>query len=345
MISRITRIGFTALAFIVIAGISTYTTLTLLIKQENTVIVPDLVGKDVVEVLFVLTDLGLNTKLGGAEYSANMPANHVVFQEPRPGDEIKKDRDVRIILSKGPKNIQVPNLKGVSISQARILLEEDGLCLGAQSTIYSDKVRKDDIVAHSPAGGRTLSRGSCVDILVSSGARPAAYKMPDLNGRPLEETMLLFESIDLKLGTVRPVSYKSRPWNSIVEQEPLPGHRVMEGFRVDLAVNRSEGETDRDAVNGLAGVHLFRYRAADGFLNRRIRVRLNGFGGSIELYDDFLKPGDEIWYVVPDNPGTTLLLYEDGALAPALRDEWESVFSFQQAGFDFEMPDLDAGEG
>lgn len=342
MISRITRIGFTALAIIAIAGISAYTTLTLLIKQGKPVRVPDLVGKDVVEVLFMLTDLGLNTKLGGAEYSADMPANHVVFQEPKPGDEIKKDRDVRIILSKGPKNIDVPNLKGVSLSQARILLEENGLCVGTRSTIYSDRVRKDEIVAHSPAGGRTLSRGSCVDILVSRGARPAAYKMPDLNGRPLEETMLLFESVDLKLGRVRPVSYKNRPWNSIVEQEPLPGHRVMEGFRVDLSVNRTEGETDRDALHGLTGVHLFRYRAANGFLNRRIRVRLDGFGGSIELYDDFLKPGDELWYVVPDNPDTTLLLYEDGALAPALREEWESAFGFQHAGFDFQMPDLGA---
>ena len=76
MISRITRIGGMAAAFIIIAGVSAYLTLTFMIKQRNTVIVPDLVGKDVVDVLFLLTDLGLNTKVRGAEYRTDIPVNH-----------------------------------------------------------------------------------------------------------------------------------------------------------------------------------------------------------------------------------------------------------------------------
>jgi hypothetical protein len=74
-------------------------------------------------------------------------------------------------------------------------------------------------------------------------------------------------------------------------------------------------------------------------------VRLNGFGGSIELYDDFLTPGDEIWYIIPDNPDTTLLVYEDGALVPASRDEWEAAFGFNPTGFDVEIPELETDKG
>jgi eukaryotic-like serine/threonine-protein kinase len=332
VISRIASIGLIVLVFTVIAGVSAYLTLTFFIKQEDTVVVPDLVGKDVVRVLFALTDLGLNTKVRGADYSASIPKNHVIFQEPQPGDEIKKNRDVRIVISKGTKTVLTPNLAGLPVSQARIILEENGLCPGAQSHMFSSRVRNDGIVSHSPSAGRAISRGDCVNLLVSRGSRPVAYKMPELNGHALEETILLLETVNLQLGNIRSESFKNRPWNSIVAQEPLPGHRVLEGIRIDLSVNRPRGEDGRGSGDGLSGIKLFRYRAANGFLKQRLHIRLNGFGELIDLYDDFLKPGDEIWHIIPDNPDTSLLLYEDGELVTAPPDERETVFRLTPPG-------------
>jgi len=122
LISRIIKIAALFIAFAMVVGISAYLALTLIIKSEDTVVVPDLVGKNVVYVLEFLTDLGLNTKVKGSEYSAEIPEDHVIFQEPEPGAEIKKGRDVRIILSKGTMTILVPNLKGLTLQQSRIIL-------------------------------------------------------------------------------------------------------------------------------------------------------------------------------------------------------------------------------
>ena len=61
------------------AGVSAYFTLTLIIKSEDTVIVPELIGKDVVYALEFLTDLELNTKVKGSEYSENIPKNNVTY--------------------------------------------------------------------------------------------------------------------------------------------------------------------------------------------------------------------------------------------------------------------------
>ncbi len=105
MIAKIAKISILGLAFLLVAGASAYLTLTLIIKSEDTVMVPDLVGKDVVSALEILTDLQLNTKVNGSEYDQKFPKNHVTFQEPEAGSEIKKDRDVRIIISKGAKTI------------------------------------------------------------------------------------------------------------------------------------------------------------------------------------------------------------------------------------------------
>ena len=64
------------IAFILLAGISAYLTLTFLIKGEDTVVVPKLAGKKVVEVLQTLSDLGLNTKVGGSEYHDTVPLSN-----------------------------------------------------------------------------------------------------------------------------------------------------------------------------------------------------------------------------------------------------------------------------
>jgi len=55
MIARILKIAALGAAFLLVAGASAYLTLTFIIKSEDTVIVPDLVGKDVVSALELLT--------------------------------------------------------------------------------------------------------------------------------------------------------------------------------------------------------------------------------------------------------------------------------------------------
>ena len=128
MIAKFVKIAAVAVAFLVVTGVSAYITLTLIVKSEDTVIVPHLEGKDVVYALELLSELELNTKVKGSEYTSDIPKNHVVFQEPQPGSEIKKGRDVKIIISRGPRTVAVPNLIALSLQQASIILEENDIC-------------------------------------------------------------------------------------------------------------------------------------------------------------------------------------------------------------------------
>ena len=152
MITKLVKIAVLFIGFLVIAGASAYLTLTFIIKSEDTVIVPDLVGKDVVTALERLTDLQLNTKVNGSEYSRQFPKNHVIYQEPDPGSEIKKDRDIRIIISKGPKNILMPNLISLSERQARMIMEENSISQGYLTRTYFNAVEKDNIIERKVNG-------------------------------------------------------------------------------------------------------------------------------------------------------------------------------------------------
>jgi serine/threonine-protein kinase len=314
MITRIAKITALCLAFIVVAGISAYLTLTFLIKSEDTVIVPDFIGKDVVYVLEYLTGLGLNTKVKGSEYSLNVPKNHVIFQQPEPGAEIKKGRDVRIIISKGAKTILMPNITGLSFLQARIIFEENDLCQGQQSRTFSRNIENDRIISQSPLPGARVQRGDCVNLLVSSGQRPMAYKMPELAGLSIEDAVLLIEKFDLPLGEIKSVFYEYKPRNTVVSQEPLAGYRVDEGIRVNLVINRKPRKKDQEYLPGEQRRNLFTYRLNNGFLRRHIRVELKSNGFSSDLFDEFIKPGQEIWLLIPTNNEATVLLYEDDKL-------------------------------
>jgi len=318
VISRILKFGSLFFLFIMIVGASAYLTLTRIIKSEDTVVVPDLLGKNVVYVLELLTDLGLNTKVKGSEYSADVPENNVIFQEPEPGAEIKKGRDVRIIISKGAKSILMPNLNGLSLRQARIILEENSLRRGEISSTYSNTIRKDEIIAQIPSQGTLITRGQGVDLLVSMGIRPRAYKMPDLIGLSFNSAITMIESIDLVLGEIKTHFHEGKPLHTVVAQESPSGYCVTQGSTVNIVINRKPVQKGHSYLNESQGPGLFRYRLKDGFLKRHIRVRLNSFGVSADLFDDFMKPGEEIWLLIPRKNDATVFLYEDGDLLKTL---------------------------
>ena len=84
------KIGGLLSLFVVVAGLAGYFTLKAIVRSNDVVIVPDLEGKDVVYALELLTDLGLNTKVSGYEFRNDIAKNHVAYQDPKPGAEVKK---------------------------------------------------------------------------------------------------------------------------------------------------------------------------------------------------------------------------------------------------------------
>jgi beta-lactam-binding protein with PASTA domain len=314
LIKRILKIAALFSVTAIVFGASAYFSLNFIVKSEDTVVVPDLVEKDVIYALEILSEIGLNTKVKRSEYNSDIPKNHVIFQDPASGAEIKKGRDVRIVISKGAKNISMPNLKRLSIQQALIILEENGLRPGEKSLSYNNAIIKDDVVEQLPSPGSLVKRGESVNLLVSLGPIPKAHKMPDLEGLSIEDAILLIERENLVVGEIKSFFYGDKPKNVVAGQEPLAGHRVIEGSTVDIIINREPKKSDQRYAGGQGGVGLFRYRIETGFLKRHIKVLLNSFGVSSDLFDDFMKPGEEIWLLVPKNNDATVILYRDGAI-------------------------------
>lgn len=311
MIWRVFKMIALFLAFGVTTALFTYLTLRFIIKSEDTVTTPDVVGKEVVSALKTLSDLELNTKVRHFEYSAATPANHVIFQEPEPGAILKKGRDVRLIISKGARTIPTPNLINLALRQALIILETNDLGAGVQAQTFHSEIEKDHVIAQTPFPNATIHRNAKVDLLISLGKRPRTYMMPNLRMRPVSGAVMAIEQINLRLGEIKLEKTPNAPPDVVIAQEPQAGHRIISSQVVDLVVNRSPSNTLIQDWRRPQGVALVRHRLANGFLNHRIRVRLNGFGAPIDVVDDFHRPGEEIWVLAPRNCNITVQLYED----------------------------------
>ena len=159
------------MVFFAIAGASAYLTLTFIIESEETVVVPELEGKDAVAVLELLSGLELNTKVKESRFDTEIPADHVIHQEPDAGTPIKKGRDVKVILSKGPETFSTPKFTGISLQQARVILSNKGLAQGVVTRTFSPDADDGMVVSQTPPAGTPVTRKDSVDLLVSRGAQ------------------------------------------------------------------------------------------------------------------------------------------------------------------------------
>lgn len=297
---------FILILFSTVAGLSAFFTLSFFIKGEESVIVPELSGKDAVFVLQLLSGLGLNTRVSGFEYDGAIPRNHVIHQTPEPGRTIKKGRDVSLVISRGTPTVAVPDLRGYQLPQAMIVVEQNGLAAGNNATVFSDTAARGTVIAQFPRPGSTARRSDSIDLLVSQGSRPASYSMPDFEGRLLDEAMLVMDEYKLMLDGITTVYDKTKPENAVIGQTPKAGHYVEENRKIRLVVNRRA--KDESTGQAHAG-RLFRYRLPHGYLKQHIRLDLSIYGMNVTLHDSLMPPGREIWAFVPAHTQAALFLY------------------------------------
>src|SRR3990172_7017111 len=97
-----------------------------------------------------------------------LPINHIIFQKPKPGKTIKKGRNVKILISKGPRILLIPNLIGQHLREIELSLAEKQLRIGDVLTVHSN-YSEGIWIAQEPKPDEKGSQGDSVDILVSLG--------------------------------------------------------------------------------------------------------------------------------------------------------------------------------
>ncbi|GAF96960.1 unnamed protein product, partial [marine sediment metagenome] len=163
----------------------------------------------------------------------HIPAGRIQRQSPPPGLQVKRGREVDLVVSLGPEALRVPAVVGEGLVHARFLLARAGISLGRVLTVSSRLVARDEVVASSPPPGTSLVGSGKADLLVSSGPPPERYLMPDVRGLEVPQVSAALEQAGLKV-TRRVWRGARGRLNEIVEQTPPPGYPVPVGGTVEL---------------------------------------------------------------------------------------------------------------
>jgi len=235
-----------------------------------------------------LAGLGLNLKVQGFDHSGKIAKDRIIDQDPLPGMKVKSGREIRVVLSKGPRARIVPELKGLSLEQAQSILLQSEIELGQISYAYSEEVREADrVLAQAPAPSTEVGREGKVDLLVSLGPRPTALILPDFTGQNYTQALLKLEQAGLKAG---PIRYDYRPnWppGAVLLQDPPAGSRIVPGTVVTLTVNREAGETH-------SGLDFPDHDLDYGLLRREIRFQAPTEGAGLDVHRTWEGPGRRV---------------------------------------------------
>lgn len=204
--------------------------------RARNVSVPTLVGKTVEAATTEAESAGLLVRVDEARRpDLQMPAGHVLDQEPPAGATSRRQRTVRLIVSAGARIARVPSLIGESERGARIRLTQTGLVLGPVAEIRSADYPPDVVIAQDPAAN---TQTTDVRLLVNRGEDRAAYVMPDLIGVSGERAADALRTRGFRVAIVAQQSSPGIPPGIVLRQTPRGGYQVHPGDAISLEVSR-----------------------------------------------------------------------------------------------------------
>ena len=140
---------------------------------------PNLVGKTRDEAQQIADDLGVRLEILEVA-SSDVEEGKVISQDPEYSEtKIDKDTVIKINVSKGPEESELPKLEGLKIDDARKTAETLGITLDEQKQT-SDTVEKDVIIKQDTAVGTLVKPGDTVVVHISSGVEQV--KVPTVLG-------------------------------------------------------------------------------------------------------------------------------------------------------------------
>ena len=130
------------------------------------------------------------------------PSGMVLDQSPEPGRSMMVTPDgieVELTVSSGADEYVVPDVLNMSYSDAVTAIQNAGFVAEIENST-SDSVARNNVISTSPAAGETISSGSTVYLLVSSGSEILYVEVPNLIGSTEEAAKAKLESANLSYG-------------------------------------------------------------------------------------------------------------------------------------------------
>ncbi|WP_164413493.1 Stk1 family PASTA domain-containing Ser/Thr kinase [Streptomyces salinarius] len=136
----------------------------LVVSKGSPIDVPDVTGDDLEDAKAELTEAGLKVKVADERVNSQYDSGQVARQTPDAGGRAAEGDTVTLTLSKGPRMIEVPDVVGDSVDDAKRKLEDAGFDVDEDRGLlglFGDTVDKQSV-----DGGDTAPEGSTIKITI-----------------------------------------------------------------------------------------------------------------------------------------------------------------------------------
>lgn len=278
--------------------------------SNSTVDVPNVVGKQLSVATRLLEERHLRVSSSEVTNS-DVPAGQVISQSPEPGESVKEQRLVHLVVSKGAGDITIPDLQGMSFDQAREKLKSLGLSIG-KITYVSDTSKDDGIVISQglQAGGKA-SKGATVDITVNQ-TKSSTIEIPNVVGMTIKEAKEALGNLGLSISKI---SGSNEDTAIVTEVSPAPGSSVKRDESVSLVGEAKADKKDsQSSKNSGPTKGEIDVTVPNGKPSQHIKVVIIDDEGSRVVYDGTNAPGDRIVKRVSGSGNVRVQTFLNGAL-------------------------------
>ena len=128
------------------------------------------------------------------------PEGQVIDQDPKPNERVKINSIVNIVVSRGPKENQIPLIIGLSEQEALVSISDNGFEPGRIKRENSEEYPEGIVIDQNPMDGLSLPRGTKINFTVSLGPAAKQEKIPTVIGRTIDEAQKYLKNRELPLG-------------------------------------------------------------------------------------------------------------------------------------------------
>ena len=217
----------------------------------DSITVPDVSGMTEDEAQSALENAGFRNISSEFTYHDSVPSGQVIGTTPEANAEATEDTEILMQVSKGAERKTVPNVVGQKDADAQNAIKSAGLSVGTVTYEYSDSVAQGIVISQSVDGGKKVSAGTTVDLVISNGPEPAAkVNVPPVTGTSESNARQLIQNAGLSVGTVTYQHSSSVAAGYVISCSPGVGSSVDEGTSVSLVVSTGPEQTNPDPGTG-----------------------------------------------------------------------------------------------
>ncbi|MCA9791934.1 MAG: PASTA domain-containing protein [Candidatus Eremiobacteraeota bacterium] len=265
--------------------------------------VPAISGKEVAEAYRILESVGLQLQIHESRHEKTVPDRVVISQNPAAGRKVRKNRAILAVVSLGPELIDVPDLKGKTIREAKIVLSNSRLRVG--NVTYKDPVygQPEQILNQRPGPGERVRKGEKINIQVQKGSGSAMIDVPNWKGQHVYDMDRLVADSNLVFSGIVWVFSDYVPQGEVVGQNPDVGNKVTRRTPVELQVSAGPSK------GGAFKQRKMHIEVPNGNRSQEVAVILNSEVGASTVFRGQHVGGDEMELLVAGFPGSEIEVY------------------------------------